>query len=178
MQTYRKTEAGKLEIVSRSGQVSPRLRSLLVMIDGKRDTDELMKIWCALGYNTESLEELARLGMIEAANEERLFLPDPQENNDVAEIPVQINLAPIAEAPTTGREISDTQIVYAFYCDTVRDFIGMWRGFAFQLRVEKASTMDDFRALRNDYVKLVEKRLGPQTAQLISTQLDQLLTAT
>src|SRR5438093_2367746 len=41
---YRKTEKGLAEIETRAHRLAPRLRSALIMVDGKRNDDELRKL--------------------------------------------------------------------------------------------------------------------------------------
>jgi hypothetical protein len=64
---YRKTIKGQYEIDSRVNGLSPRVRSLLILVDGKRDAVDL----CALVARPASaqLAELAAQGFIEAVGE-------------------------------------------------------------------------------------------------------------
>ncbi len=49
------------------------------------------------------------------------------------------------------------------------------RGFTLQLRVEKATTLDELRQLRDPFVEGVQKTKGRDMAALLAQQLDQLL---
>jgi len=49
------------------------------------------------------------------------------------------------------------------------------RGFTLQLRVEKATTLEDLRQLRDPFVEAVQKAKGRDKAALLAQQLDQLL---
>ena len=58
----------------------------------------------------------------------------------------------------------------------LRDYrsIGL-RGYTLQLKVEKAGSIDEFRALRDPYLEAVLKAKGKEIARSVRTRLDQLL---
>ncbi len=61
---YRKTRIGQAEIETRALRLLPRLRNLLIIIDGRRDADALQAL---LGYApAQALNELLGYGLIEA----------------------------------------------------------------------------------------------------------------
>ena len=49
---YRKTEKGQAEIATRQFKLVPRLRSALILIDGKRNDEELRKLIAAQAEET------------------------------------------------------------------------------------------------------------------------------
>lgn len=55
---YDKTDKGREEIATRKYHVAPRLRTLLVMIDGRLPLDALLKNFAGLGLNQDSIDEL------------------------------------------------------------------------------------------------------------------------
>jgi hypothetical protein len=57
---YDKTDKGREEIATRKYQVPPKLRTLLVMIDGRHPLDALLKHFEALGLNKDNIDELVR----------------------------------------------------------------------------------------------------------------------
>lgn len=63
---YRKTEKGQAEIATRQFKLVPRLRSALILIDGKRNDDELRKLIATQAE--ETLQALQDEGFIEAAS--------------------------------------------------------------------------------------------------------------
>ncbi len=71
---------------------------------------------------------------------------------------------------STSRQLA----VYDFYTRNIRSTMGL-RGFTLQLRVEKATTLDDLRQLRDPFVEAVQKAKGRDKAALLAQQLDQLL---
>lgn len=62
-QTYRKTDKGHAEIDTRAHHLPPRLRSALILVDGKRSDDELRKL--VLQDPDATLQQLLEQGFIE-----------------------------------------------------------------------------------------------------------------
>jgi hypothetical protein len=62
-----KTEKGQEEIRNRTYRLQPRLRSLLVLVDGTRPAAELVQAAAGFGGGTASLASLVREGFIEEA---------------------------------------------------------------------------------------------------------------
>ena len=63
--TYHKSALGAQAIATRSAALTPKLRSLLIMIDGKRGYEELAKLGGMLGDVDLLLTQLADQGLIE-----------------------------------------------------------------------------------------------------------------
>jgi hypothetical protein len=55
---YEKTEKGREEIATRRYHLAPRLRSLLVMIDGEQTAEKLLQKVAPLGLTDQNLNEL------------------------------------------------------------------------------------------------------------------------
>ncbi len=55
---YDKTDKGRQEIATRQFQLQNRLRTLLVMVDGKQSAAELLRKVQALGLDENSIQEL------------------------------------------------------------------------------------------------------------------------
>ncbi|HYD60070.1 MAG TPA: hypothetical protein VEC35_06930 [Noviherbaspirillum sp.] len=166
---FDKTDKGREEIATRKYHLPSRLRPLLVMIDGKQPAGELLKKVAGLGLNADSLNELLDNEFIR-----------------VVEDVEAVQAAPVAPPVTTGNEVEDTvaadlldgtnqfQAIYQFYTETIKSTIGL-RGYALQLKVEKAASIDDFRALRDPYLEAVLKAKGREMARSLRGRLDQLL---
>lgn len=164
---FDKTDKGRDEIATRKHQLPTRLRTLLVMVDGKQSDMDLLKKVGGLGLNEASLSELLDNGFIRVAAE--------MQPAAVAPIPVQ---AATAEAGPPASELPDGsnrfQAIYQFYTETIKSTIGL-RGYALQLKVEKAGSIEEFRALRDPYLEAVLKSKGNEVARSLRTRLDQLL---
>lgn len=59
--TYQKTAAGAEAIATRNAALTPKLRTMLIMVDGKRGWDDLAK----MGDVEQALPQLHQLGFIE-----------------------------------------------------------------------------------------------------------------
>jgi hypothetical protein len=64
---YRKTPKGQAEIETRAHRLPPRVRGALILVDGKRDVDDVQAIVAARAE--ETLFQLAQQGFIEAVGE-------------------------------------------------------------------------------------------------------------
>ncbi len=74
---YRKTERGVLEVATREQRLAPRLRSALILIDGKRLLRDLQAL---LGpCHEEALRALEDLGLIERRRP--VYITDPQPSS-------------------------------------------------------------------------------------------------
>ena len=158
---YDKTAKGKEEIATRKYQLAPRLRALLVLIDGRRAEEELLRNVAGLGLGASALAELLEHGYIVPATGYAALVEEPAP----AEPPLQS--AQIAQ-------IAQFQSIYDFYNKTIKNTIGL-RGITLQLKVEKASSVAELRELRHAYIEAVQKARGSETAAALARQLDQLL---
>ena len=55
---YEKTEKGREEIATRKHQLSLKLRSLLVLVDGEKPSEKLLQEMAPFGLTAESLKQL------------------------------------------------------------------------------------------------------------------------
>lgn len=72
---YRKTEKGQIEIETRVNRLVPRLRSALIMVDGKRTDDDLRKL--ISGDGEEALQTLLEMAYTEVAGVVAAAAPAP-----------------------------------------------------------------------------------------------------
>ena len=163
---FRKTDKGQAEVETRAHRLSPRLRSALILVDGKRSSDELRKLIAQQPDDT--LAALSDQGFIEVA----AVLPAPP--------------APAAAAPGAGNE---SRAASSASSGSARDFDGIRRqlarefteltgplGEAMAMRLEKASDRQALRSLlaaageyvigvrgataANDFVQRYAEKLG------------------
>jgi hypothetical protein len=196
---YDKTDKGREEIATRKYHVPAKLRALLVMIDGHRPLETLMKNFGPLGLGPENV--------IELLNDEYITLiddgePEPLPESAAAHKPGMTARARMvarreasarlhhehgteaaqeAEGPATVQpaqaEMSTAErhlALQQFYTQTIKSTLGL-RGMMLQLKVEKCAGIDDFRQLRDVYVEAVLKAKGSEMALSLSGRLDQLL---
>lgn len=184
---FDKTEKGREEIATRKYHLSPRARSLLVMIDGKQNADDLLQKVAGLGLTEQCMADLLQEGYIrEAATAVAAVaatVPAPEASGQDASSSAGTQAAngALALASTnTAAEIllpegqTQFEAIYRFYNETIKSTIGL-RGYALQLKVEKAASIDDFRQLKKPYLEAVLKARGQEMARSLRDRLDKLL---
>lgn len=161
---YDKTAKGREEIATRRYQLAPRLRTLLVLVDGHKAEEELLRNVAGLGLTADAVRDLLAQEFIVLATS-YAALPEPE--------PVPAPAIETTSLPTAS-QVQQFQSVYDFYNKTIKSTMGL-RGFTLQLKVEKAGTVDDLRQLRDPYLEAVQKAKGRDTALQLAQQLDSLL---
>jgi hypothetical protein len=169
---YDKTAKGREEIATRRYQLAPRLRTLLVLVDGHKPEEELLRNVAGLGLTANAVRDLLAQEFIVLATS-YAALPEPEP------VPVPVPTptpAPAIETTSlpTASQVQQFQSVYDFYNKTIKSTMGL-RGFTLQLKVEKAGTVDDLRQLRDPYLEAVQKAKGRDAALQLAQQLDSLL---
>ena len=159
MQTiiFDKTDKGREEIISRKNRLASRLRTLLVLVDGKHTSDDLLTKVAALGLTQASIEELEHLGFIQRHGQHAPVVStlDDSQNS-------QIN------------SIELFQVLYDFYTETIKHNLGL-RGYNIQFIVERATTLQDFHDLRTPFLDAINKSQTEKKALELRDQLDELL---
>ncbi|MCL4185037.1 MAG: hypothetical protein KJ011_16475 [Burkholderiaceae bacterium] len=157
---FQKTGKGIDELRTRSHGLGPRLRQLLILVDGRRDLDELARMLPGPGF-AENLEQLESGGFVTRS-------PDAARPPDVSAAPAQAGSAPAEAgraaaprptapprqpvAPAHGPELSAlrTRVIRALL-----DTIGP-NGDDFAIRIERARSVDELRALLPAVLSVVE----------------------
>jgi hypothetical protein len=201
---FDKTGKGREEIATRGHRLAPRLRTLLLLVDGKRDTDDLMAKVGGLGLDQKALVDLLEAGFIEvggtvtstdSAVDEPVPEAVPETVQEIVQeaaavaVPLEVPTAtafkeppapPFPESATASAQgilregETQFQALYNFFTETIRSAIGL-RGYGMQLKIERASSIADFKALRQPYLDAVLKAKGPELEHSLRNRLDQLL---
>lgn len=178
---YDKSDKGREEIASRKHHLAPKLRALLVLIDGKQSGHILLKKFGFLGLSEQVISELIEHGFIKG-----MAPVAPAASAAAAAAATAPTVAPQKTAPVSAVEArgveegilepgeTQYQAVYNFYTHTVKSALGL-RGFGMTLKVERCNSLEDFRALRTPYVDAVRKAQGDEMARSLRSRLDQLL---
>jgi hypothetical protein len=205
---YDKTDKGREEISTRKHGLASRLRTLLVMIDGRHSLDDLLRNFAGVGVTQDSIRELLHEGYIFLASGAEPE-PDPgppsklpmsararqlarraagvegaHHEADLHEDgPATVPVPHVASSPLQSPQaLAESQLddatrfrhLYDFYNQTIKSTIGL-RGIMLQLKVEKCSNVEDFRALRLQYLEAVLKAKGSEMARSLRGRLDELL---
>ena len=169
---FDKTDKGREEIATRKYHLASKLRSLLLLIDGKHSGEDLLKKFAGLGLNDQVLQELLENNYIHDVTPSSITVttvatatPTPTDT--------AIQVQPLAEEIRPEGQ-NQFQSLYSFYSETIKSTIGL-RGYPLQLKVERANSIADFRALRTPYLESVFKAKGAVMARSLRDRLDQLL---
>lgn len=168
-----KTEAGADEVRARSRKLPPRLRTMLIMVDGTMSAQQLQQAAITLGVQGDFLQTLLEQGLIRR-----------REAAQAAERSVDLNLAaphpPAAAddvAAPPGAGLSEGERFLAaqkFMNDSAVDALGLM-SFMFTLKLEKCFTVTDLRNLLPDYARAIAKKSGETAAQVLVQRARQLL---
>lgn len=117
-----KTEQGRAEIESRSRKLPGGLRSVLLLVDGRRTVAELQELAKRLNAPEDALQQLLSLELI---------------SGEMAA--AQPSIGEPANEPIAPRDSGSNRyaIMYALMTDLVREQLGV-RGYFFQLKLERA----------------------------------------
>jgi hypothetical protein len=134
---YTKTALGQQVFQRRDNSLSQRARSVLIMIDGVRDEDTLLRMFTAIGAGADQLDELLSAGLIEPTTEKRPTV------KGVAPKPAQAMPQNSAGGALTDQE--RYQLAYPI-ATKLTSGLGL-RGFRLNLSVESAGNLADLQAL-------------------------------
>lgn len=153
---YIKTAAGYEALRTRSAALAPRLRSILIMIDGVRRVHQLRAAAATIGAPADAIETLSALGFIAAA--------------------VQASAAAAEAAPAdpAAAALERFRLAKKYMNDTVVDALGI-RAFMFTLKLEKCAVLADLAPLVAEYTRLLTKARGADVAGALETRLRELL---
>jgi hypothetical protein len=127
---YHKSAKGAEAIATRQHGLSPKLRSMLIMIDGKRSFEELVHVSQMLGNTEELLGQLLDQGFIE-----------PGASAPTA--PTHVASAPAALAPAAGPALTLAES-QRYVSRRLTDLLGP-NAEELCLRIEGAKNLHDFQ---------------------------------
>ena len=147
---YRKTDRGAAEITDRKMKVSPRLRTMLILIDGTRPEFLVKEEAAKVGAPADFLEQLVALGLVEKAGH-----------------------AAAGPAPAVD-EFSRFRAAKDFMNTTIVDALGI-KSFFFTMKLERAGTREDLREIAPAYRQAIAKAAGESEAEVLARRLDEML---
>ena len=162
---FDKTDRGREEIATRKHGLAMRLRTLLLMVDGKKSAHEVLEKVSGLGLSEENLRELINDNFIWQINipplnvdatatvqKEPVGLPKHQAE--------KLPAAPVADASIGNvAKLEGLTVIREFFSETIISVIGL-RGFSLQIEAERAVTLEDFRGMRQPYFDAILKAKG------------------
>lgn len=159
---WRKTPKGLDAIVRRAGGLSPRLRSVLIMVDGKRPAADFAHLAAGLGSPDALLAQLASGGFIEAVL--------PGWSGPLPQAPTLSALTHSDTGPETqppGLSLADTK---RFAVRQLTDLMGP-TAEVLCLRIESAKSMGDL----NDNLKRARIVLRDARGELAAQRFENAL---
>lgn len=148
---FRKTAKGQTEIETRAHRLSPRLRSALILVDGRRGDDELRRL--IPQQADETLQALAEQHFIEAVGSAAdTPAPRPATAVNTVAAPAAPGLSP--------REFADlrAQAVRLF-----TDMVGPMSE-ALAMKMERARSQDELQPLMQTAQRIIGNTRGGQAA--------------
>ena len=153
---FAKTPKGQEEIATKSGGLSPRVRRVLIMIDGKRTVDELRSM-----LQSDDLQHT--LGMLE----EDGYIAVASSNKSEP-LP---SITAFTELPTTPDPVR-LQQARNFMTNTLNVFVGALGTSALLDRIEAAQSHEALRAQYDEwYHAIVMSREGRREAEALRSKL-------
>lgn len=162
---FAKTPKGHEEIEKRSGELTPRVRRLLIFVDGKRSVEDLRTMLTADDL-THTLGMLEELGYIEVS-----AVKDQAGNSTL--VPAARQLPSI----TAFRDLAGTDsmsLVKArnFMNNTINTFVGAVGTSTLLDHIQEAPSHAELRAVFDDwYYAIVSSRDGRREAEVLRAKL-------
>jgi hypothetical protein len=147
---FRKTAKGAAEIETRAHRLSPRMRSMLILVDGKRDADDLRQM--ITQQADETLKALAEQGFIEAVGE-------TMRGPSAAEA-----AAAAAPPPPPAGPVQDVNVVRKAAIRMLTEILGPTAD-TLAVRMEKVRSMDELKPLLGQAAKLILAARGRSAAE-------------
>jgi hypothetical protein len=150
MRVFIKTEKGQSEIQTRAHKLPPRLRQALILVDGKRDEDQLHSL--ILGEQNSVLDSLMSEGFIEEVLHTE---PMPLESR-----PFDVEFAPRSPSVEDLRR----DVVRA-----LNDALGP-EAESMALRIERSKNMADLGPAIGQAVQLMRMTRGDEVAKAFAAR--------
>lgn len=172
-QIYIKTPLGIDEVQNRKLNLAPRLRTMLIMIDGHKPVSVLKqdatKFGCPENF-IESLEAAGLIARVGATTGITASAPTVAVNAPVASSDSITPSSPSVAAQTFQDEYARFRFAKDFMNNAVVNSLGM-KAFFFTLKLERAGTVDDLRGLVKPFQDALTKATSAAKADEITKQL-------
>jgi hypothetical protein len=161
---FAKTPKGHDEITTKAGGLSPRVRRVLIFVDGKRTVDELRGM-----LQSDDLQHT--LGMLEEAGYiELASVTNPAGKPVAPKVPLA-SITAFGELPASHDPVR-LQKARNFMANTLNAFAGTLGNTSLLDRIEQAASHADLRVLYDEwYHAIVMSRDGKREAEGLRTKL-------
>lgn len=153
-----KTAKGQDEITQRSGDLTPRARRVLILVDGRRTVDELRDLVSADDL-THTLGALEELGLIEVKAQVRA---DGKPASADAALPPVTTFRALAPNP----DPKELEMARHFMINTLKTFCGLYGPVTLMSTIHSAKSHQELRDVYgNWYHTIVDTRMGRRRAE-------------
>lgn len=172
---YDKTPLGRLEIKNRSGELSVLQRRVLILVDGRRDGEKILRISKVVDY-AKVLSDLEEMGYIE-----RVSGPDTRMTRQQTarqEAPRQPAPQPQELEPFVGEALQDVDVeTRELMLGTLQSYSSPVKTADLIRKINEAQTKDQLKALLDEWYRAVSDNpyAAPIVDDLRSTLVEKLL---
>ena len=159
---YTKTAAGSAEIVDRKLRLPPRLRTMLILIDGHQPEFLIREEAQKVGAPSDFLDQLIARGLIEKSGQVVVAANSPDASSGFPATPVI--------EPPRGDEFTRFRAAKDFMNITIVDALGI-KSFFFTLKLERAGNVADLREMVDAYRQAIAKGEGEAQADVLTQRL-------
>ena len=166
----RKSTAGRAALAGRSQDLTPALRTLLLMIYSDKTASEYSEMASRLPAGRDGFQRLIDMALVEV-----IVSDEPVATTPTPKGPLVAPQSEVVELQAT-HSIDETALQRLLYPEFVRTVGDLgFRGMLLQLKVEKAMSAKDLLELREQVEVAVEKSKGNSARQEFSERIDFLL---
>lgn len=159
-----KTAKGLEEITRRSGELTPRMRRVLILVDGRRAVDELRDLVSADDL-THTLGALEELGLIEV---KAVIGDDGSETTADQPLPSVTTFRELPASPDS-REL---EMARHFMLNTLKTFCGLYGPVTLMSTIHSAKSHEELRELYGSWYRTIfDTRMGRRRAEDLRTDL-------
>ena len=158
---YGKTVLGVQEVSNRKIKLAPRLRTMLILVDGHQPALILQEEAGKLGAPDDFLAQLLGMRLIE-----KVGAASSAESRAADRL--------TSPTPVAGDEFTRFRAAKDFMNITVVDALGI-RSFFFTLKLERAGNLADLRELVDGYRDAITKGSGADEARVFTERLNVML---
>jgi hypothetical protein len=180
--TFHKSPKGAEAIATRHGELTPRQRSMLILVNGRRSRDELARLGQVLGDPQKLLDQLEQAGYIERGDPR----PGP-ESAPAPLLPVWGNSgfgpsstpAPLGGSdssyPGFAADLADQEVplgqAQRFAVERLKDMLGPAADDLCP-QLEAATTAPEFTAAVRSTAKVLRAMVGPELAAQFTREVE------
>ena len=162
---FTKTRKGQEEIDTRAGGLTPRVRRVLIMIDGHRSVDDLRNMLAA--------DDLTHtLGMLEEDGYIEMLAGTDSKSGKPAPVQAQASITAFKSILQQLDDPMNLAKARNFMTNTLNAFVGALGASSLMERIEAAPGHEELRAVYDEwYHAIVASRDGRREAESLRTKL-------